>query len=69
MRSYARQILSLLCMAAAIVVLRFSGLGEYLTLANLKEHRDVLERAVTTHYAVSVLLFILVYISTCLAVP
>jgi len=56
-------------MAAAIVVLRFSGLGEYLTLANLKEHRDVLERAVTTHYAVSVLLFILVYISTCLAVP
>ncbi len=69
MKNYVRQILSLLCMAAAIVVLRLSGLGEYLTLAGLKEHRGILEQAVATHYTLSVLLFILVCISTCLAVP
>lgn len=69
MRNYARQILSVLCVAAAIMVLRFSGLGEYLTFANLKEHRCMLEQTVAAHYAMSVLLFILAYISTCLAVP
>jgi uncharacterized membrane protein YdjX (TVP38/TMEM64 family) len=68
-RSYARQILLFLCLVSAIVILRFSGLGEYLTLEALKEHRGALQQAVETHYVMSVLLFILVYISTCLAAP
>lgn len=68
-KNHVKQILVFLCLAAAIVVLRFSGLGEYLTLEALQEHRAVLEQTVATHYVSSVLLFILVYMATCLAVP
>ncbi len=69
MRDYKKQILTLLCLATVVTVLRLNHVTEYLTLESLKEHRDALEQAVAGHYLISVLLYILIYISTCLTVP
>jgi uncharacterized membrane protein YdjX (TVP38/TMEM64 family) len=69
-KKYARQIILLFVVMAIIVGIRFFGVGHYLTLENLKEHREVLEQAVAGHYPVSILVYVLLYtISTAFSVP
>jgi uncharacterized membrane protein YdjX (TVP38/TMEM64 family) len=69
MRTYAKQLLLLLLLIGIVATVRLSGLSGYLTSASLTEHRSLLEQAVTGHYVLSVLLYILLYILTALAVP
>lgn len=62
MRRYLKQLILFLLFLAVIATLHWSGLGSYLSLDNLKEHRDMLARTVAAHYALSVMLYILLYI-------
>jgi uncharacterized membrane protein YdjX (TVP38/TMEM64 family) len=69
MRTCTKQLLLLLLLAAIIAAVHLSGLGGYLTLASLTEHRGLLEQTVARHYLLSVLLYMILYILTALAVP
>lgn len=44
-----------------ILVLRFLGVGQYLTLANFKSHRAYIQQIIQNHYWFSVLVYILLY--------
>ena len=69
MRTSTKQLLLLLLLIAIIAAVHLSGLRGYLTPASLTEHRSLLEQTVARHYALSVLLYVLLYILTALAVP
>ena len=69
MRTCTKQLLLLLLLIAIIAAVHLSGFSGYLTSASLTEHRSLLEQTVATHYVLSVLLYILLYILTALAVP
>jgi len=69
MRAHTKQFLLLLLLIAIIAAAHLSGLSGYLTFASLMKHRSLLEQAVARHYVLSVLLYLLVYILTALAVP
>ena len=69
MNARSRQLLLLLLLIAFAAAIHFSGLSGYLTFEGLKNHRSVLEQAVATHYLLSVLLYIVLYILTAFAVP
>jgi uncharacterized membrane protein YdjX (TVP38/TMEM64 family) len=69
MRSSRKKLLlfTLLIVAAAAVWL--SGGADYLTFENLKEDRALLQTYVSHHYALSVAVFMAVYVTTALFVP
>lgn len=69
MRTYTKQLLLLLLLIAIVAAVQLSGLSGYLTFASLTEHRSLLEQTVAGHYVLSVLLYLLLYILTALAVP
>jgi uncharacterized membrane protein YdjX (TVP38/TMEM64 family) len=69
MRAYTKQLLLLLLLIAIIAAVHLFGFSRYLTSASLTEHRGLLEQTVTGHYVLSVLLYLLLYILTALAVP
>ncbi len=69
MRTSTKQLLLLLLLLAIVTAVHLSGLSRYVTLGSLKEHRDLLEQTVARHYVLSVLLYLLLYILTALAVP
>ena len=69
MRTSTKQPLLLLLLIAIVLAVHLSGLSGYFTFANLVEHRGLLEQTVAGHYLLSVLLYILLYIVTALAVP
>ena len=69
MKAFWKQLLVLLLLVAIGVTIHSSGLRGYLTFEGLKNHRSVLEQAVATHYLLSVLLYIMLYILTAFAVP
>jgi uncharacterized membrane protein YdjX (TVP38/TMEM64 family) len=69
MRTRTKQLLLLLLLIAIVTAVHLSGLSGYLTFASLTEHRSLLEQTVARHYAWSVLVYILLYILTALAVP
>ena len=69
MNARSRQLLLLLLLIALAAAIHFSGLSGYLTFEGLKNHRSVLEQAVATHYLLSVLLYIVLYILTVLRGP
>jgi len=52
-----------------MAAVHLSGLSRYVTLESLKEHRGLIEQTVARHYVLSVLLYILLYILTALALP
>ena len=69
MRTRTKQLLLLILLIAIVTAAHLSGLSRYLTFASLTEHRGLLEQTVAQHYLLSVLLYILLYIVTALAVP
>lgn len=69
MRASTKRLLLLLLLIAIMAAVPISGLGGYLTFASLTEHRGLLEQTVARHYVASVLLYMLLYILTALAVP
>ena len=69
-RKYAAQIVVLLVLIAIIVAIRVSGAGSYLTVENLRMHKEQLEQFISSHYALSVLVYITIYlISVAFSVP
>jgi len=69
MRPWAKQLLLLSLLIAVAAAIRLSGLDTYATFESLKEHHTLLEEMVAAHYALSVLIYILLYIVTALAIP
>lgn len=69
MRQSRKRIILLILLASAILLLRFSGIGEHLTFENLKANRDVLKGFVISHYVFAVLVYIALYISTVFFIP
>jgi uncharacterized membrane protein YdjX (TVP38/TMEM64 family) len=69
MKTYTKQLLLLLLLIAIGAAVHLSGLSRYLTFASLTGHRSLLEQTVATHYVLSVLSYIFLYILTALAVP
>ena len=70
MRKYAAQILALCVLIAIIVAIRLSGADSYLTVEDLRKHKELLEQFIDAHYALSVLVYILVYlVSVAFSVP
>jgi uncharacterized membrane protein YdjX (TVP38/TMEM64 family) len=70
MKKYAAQITALLVLIAIVVVIRLSGADSYVTVENLRKHKELLEQFISAHYALSVLVYMLVYIvSVACSVP
>jgi uncharacterized membrane protein YdjX (TVP38/TMEM64 family) len=62
-RKYIKQLVILVIVIAVIVALRLSGLGDKLTLANLKTNADRLETYVAQNYLVAAISYIVIYIA------
>lgn len=62
MKKYTKRFIILAALIVVILILRFSGLGEFLTFENLQRNRDTLLAYVQGHYAASVAAYICVYI-------
>ena len=58
-----KKLLLLLLFAGIVVALRFTGIGDILTLENLQQHRDELAAVVRDRYALSVAVYVLAYIA------
>ncbi len=69
MKAWSKQLLLLFLLIAIAAAIRLSGLDAYVTFESLKEHRTLLQETVAAHYALSVLLYMLLYILTALALP
>lgn len=69
MKRYNRRILPFAFLLALLVLLRFSGAADYVTLENLKRHRVMLHAFAESNYAASVLIYIALFISTAFFVP
>ena len=62
MRKYAAQILALCLLIAIVLAIRLSGADSYLTVESLSRHKEALERFISAQYALSVFVYMLVYI-------
>jgi uncharacterized membrane protein YdjX (TVP38/TMEM64 family) len=70
MNKQGKSMLLLVLFLAAIFAVRQSSLGSALTFDNLKQHRQELLLLVRDHYTLSIVLFVLLYITvTALSVP
>jgi uncharacterized membrane protein YdjX (TVP38/TMEM64 family) len=70
MNKHKKNILLLAAFIAVIMALSLSSLGSTLTFDNLKQHREELLVLVRDHYALSIVLFVLLYIVvTGLSIP
>jgi uncharacterized membrane protein YdjX (TVP38/TMEM64 family) len=70
MTTLTKRIIILLVFLGLIAALRFSGVSGYLTIDSVRENRLMIEGFVTSRYALSVSLFIAIYIvSTAFSVP
>ena len=70
MTSRAAKLSLLLLFAAAIIALRFAGVGDLLTFENIRKHRDTLALFVHNHRAAALFLYVLAYICvTALSIP
>lgn len=70
MNKHKKNILLLIAFIAVIIALRQSSLGSALTFDNLKQHREELLLFVRGRYALSIVLFVLLYIIvTGLSIP
>lgn len=64
-----RKVTLLLLLAGIVVFIRMSGLTDYLTFDAVREHRDVLKGFVDNNYVLSVIIFIILFLSTALLLP
>ena len=64
MRKYATQLIALCVLIAIIVAIRASGAGTYLTVENLRKHKELLEQLIRARYALSVFVYILIYLTS-----
>jgi len=62
MSKQKKKILLLLVLIAVIIAVRQSSIGSALTFDNLKQHREEFLVLVRDHYALSIVLFVLLYI-------
>ncbi len=62
MKKHSRQIILVILILVVIIGLRFSGLGDYLTLENLKRNADRLYQYANQNYLRSVIAYIAIYI-------
>lgn len=69
MKRYKKRIIILIFLVALILFVRFSGIDDYMTFENLKRNRDSLQEFVKNHYILSVLCYIVIYISAAFFVP
>jgi uncharacterized membrane protein YdjX (TVP38/TMEM64 family) len=69
MKRYKKRIILFIFLAGLILFLRFSGIDDYLTFENLKKNRENLQEFVKNNYFLSVLCYIVIYISTAFFVP
>jgi uncharacterized membrane protein YdjX (TVP38/TMEM64 family) len=70
MRKYAAQIIALCVLTAIVVAIRLSGADSYLTVENLRKHKELLEQFISARYALSVFVYMLVYlVSVAFSVP
>lgn len=70
MKKYRRQLILLFLLIAAIVAIRLSGIGEYISFDNLQRNKQTLQELVNKNYISSIFLFVVIYIiSTALSVP
>jgi uncharacterized membrane protein YdjX (TVP38/TMEM64 family) len=63
MKTLKKQTLLLLILIAAVIAVRFSGIGDVVTLESVKRNRDMLLAFVKEQYALSVLIYIASYIT------
>ena len=69
-KSLILKIAILLLFVCLLILVRFSGVGKYLTLESLKQNKVLLEIFVRENYFISILIFVFVYIiSVALSVP
>jgi uncharacterized membrane protein YdjX (TVP38/TMEM64 family) len=69
-RRYAAQISALCVLIAIVVAIRLSGADSYLTVENLRKHKELLEQFISARYTLSVLVYMLVYlVSVAFSVP
>ena len=62
MRKHAAQIIVLCVLIAFIVAIKVSGAGSYLTIENLRLHKEQLEQFIGSHYSLSVLIYVSIYV-------
>jgi uncharacterized membrane protein YdjX (TVP38/TMEM64 family) len=62
MNKRRKQILLLVLFIAAILLIRFSPLGDYLTFDNVKKNREAFRMFAEENYLLSVLLYIIAYV-------
>ncbi|HWR73082.1 MAG TPA: TVP38/TMEM64 family protein [Nitrospirota bacterium] len=62
MKKYTKRFILLAALIVVILILRFSGLVDFLTFENLQRNRDSLLAYVQGHYTASVVTYICVYI-------
>ncbi len=63
-KKYAPQIVVLCLLIAIVAAIRLSGAHTYLTVENLRQHKELLQQFIGAHYALSVLVYLSVYIVT-----
>jgi uncharacterized membrane protein YdjX (TVP38/TMEM64 family) len=68
-RLIKKKIALLAAIAAAVVFLRLAGIADYLTFESVKENRDMMRAFVAGNYALSVMLYIGLFISTAFFIP
>ncbi len=61
MKKHAAQIVVLCVLIAFIVAIKVSGAGSYLTIENLRLHKEQLEQFISSHYSFSVLIYLSTY--------
>lgn len=64
-----KKIILFILLIAAMLLVRISGIDDYITFENFKKNRDVLQAFVNNHYTLSVVGYIIIYISTGFFVP
>ena len=70
MRKYAAQFVALCVLIAIIVVIRLSGADRYLTVENLRVHKELLEQFISSRYTLSVFVYMSIYlVSVAFSVP
>lgn len=64
-----KKIILLIIIAAAILLVRILDIGDHITFENFKRNRNILQDFVNNHYILSVLGYIIIYISTAFFLP
>ncbi|HEB41686.1 MAG TPA: TVP38/TMEM64 family protein [Candidatus Dependentiae bacterium] len=58
-----KKLIVLFILVGIIIMVRFSGITEWVSLAQLKMHRDYLQQVIANHYLLAVLFYISCYIT------